>query len=259
MANSDRNYVGVITLFTKEVYRYLQIPSQTFVPPLLTALLYILIFGQFLGSRIEEILPGVGYIDFMVPGLLMMNVINGAFMGTSFGLYLNRFQNAVQEVLVAPLSYLEMGFGFVVAGAIRGILTGLGVYAIAIFFTGASITHFGAFLYFLTVTSLLFSALGAIVGMWAKSFEQINIPQTFILLPLSFLGGVFHSAALLPEPYSTITRLNPIFYMVNGIRGSMIGVSDTSPAFAASVVGVLALGAFIWCVYLFKSGYRLRS
>jgi ABC-2 type transport system permease protein len=259
MTLSQYNFVGIRTLLVKEIYRFLGIPSQTIAPPLLSALLYILIFGQFIGSRIENILPGVSYIDFMVPGLLMMNVVNGAFMGTSFGLYLYRFQNSIQEILVAPLSYLEMGFGFMLAGALRGIVTGLGVYVLAIFFTSATIAHFGQFLFFLVISSILFSALGAIVGMWAQNFEQINLPQTFLLLPLSFLGGVFHSASLLPEPYSTLTRLNPIFYMVNGIRGGMIGVSDTSPWLAGVIVGVMGLAAFIWCVRLFQTGWRLRT
>lgn len=253
------NYVGLTTLFLRELYRFVQIPAQTIVPPLLTSLLYILIFGQFLGSRIQEILPGVGYIDFMVPGLLMMNVISSAFMGSSFGIYITRFQNSIQEVLVAPLSYAEMGTGYVMASTIRGIVTGLGIYLIAIFFTSASIAHFWLFLYFLFATSFLFSTIGAIIGMSAKNFESINLPNTFIVLPLSFLGGVFHSVSLLPPTYALITKLNPIFYMVNGIRSSMIGVSDTNALFAAVIVGAMALIAFVWCVYLFSIGYKLKS
>ncbi len=257
--NGERNWIGVATLFKREINRFMSIPSQTFVPPLLTSLLYILVFGRILGSRIQEIVPGVGYIDFMVPGLLMMNVINGSFMGTSFGLYLNRFQNAIQEVLVAPLSYVEMGIGFIIAGAVRGILTGIGVYIVALFFTHARFVDFGGFLYFLVASSILFSALGSVLGMWAQNFEQINLPQTFIILPLSFLGGVFNSIRLLPSSFAFLVQLDPIFYMVNGIRGSMIGVSDTPALFAGTIVGVMAIAAFIWCVYLFRSGYHLRT
>lgn len=252
------NFTGVWTLFLREVYRFLQMPGQTIVPPLLSSLLYILVFGRLIGTRVGEIIPGVGYIDFMIPGILMMNVVGGAFMSTSFGIYISKMQNAIQEVLVAPLSYVEMGLGYVAAGALRGVLTGLGVYLVAIFFTDASIAHFWSFLFFLFITSALFSALGAIVGLWANSFEHINIPNTFILMPLSFLGGVFHSVQLLPETYATLTKLNPIFYMVNGIRGSMIGVSDTPPLQAATIVVILTVAAFVGCVYLFRSGYRLR-
>ena len=252
------NYIGLQTFVSQELLRIKRVWIQTLVTPWVSALLYILIFGQIVGRRIGAI-SGISYIDFVVPGLLMMNVINGAFSGTSFGLYLHRFQNAIQEVLVAPLSYFEMGIGFVAAGALRGILTGLGVFFIAIFFTSASIAHFWQFLFFLIATSLLFSSLGAVIGMWAQNFEQINLPQIFILLPMSFLGGVFHSTALLPEPYATISKLNPIFYMINGIRGSMIGVSDTNPLTASIVIIVLTALSFTLCVKLFNRGYHLRT
>lgn len=253
------NWVGLKTLLAKEIKRFLSMVGQTIAPPLLTSLLYILVFGHFLGSRIQEIVPGVSYIDFIVPGILMMHVVSGAFMNASFAIYLGKLQNSIQEVLVAPLSYIEMALGYVLAGAARGVVIGLGVYLIAVYFTTASIMHFWSFLYFLVVTSLLCSALGAMVGLWAKSFEHINIPNTFLILPLSFLGGVFHSIKLLPPSFARWSYLNPIFYMVNGIRSSMIGASDVSPALAGLVVGALAILFFIWCVHLFRIGYRLRS
>jgi ABC-2 type transport system permease protein len=253
------NTVGLATLAAKEVRRFLGMVGQTIGPPLLTSLLYIYIFGQLLGERIEHLLPGVSYIDFIVPGLLMMNAISGAFMQTSFAIYLGKLQGSIQEVLVAPLSYAEMALGYVTAAVARGVVVGLGIYVIAVLFTAATVQHFWAFSYFLVVTSLLFAALGAVTGLWAKSFEFINIPNTFVLLPLSFMGGVFHSVALLPGGLAVATRLNPIFYMVNGIRWSMIGQADVDPLTAALVVGVLALASFLWCVHLFRIGYRLRS
>jgi ABC-2 type transport system permease protein len=259
MRGRQVNWIGLGTLLAKEVRRFLAMPGQTIFPPLLTSLLYILIFGQLLGSRIQDILPGVSYIDFIVPGILMMNVVSGAFMNASFAIYLGKLQNSIQEVLVAPLSYAEMALGYVLAGALRGVLIGLGVYLIGVALTTATVLHFGSFLYFLVVTSLLCSALGAAVGLWAKSFEHINIPSTFIILPLSFLGGVFHSVRLLPPTFARLSFLNPIFYMVNGIRSSMIGASDVSVAGAAAAVGVLAAASFLWCVRLFRIGYRLRS
>lgn len=255
----DVNWIGLKTLLTREIKRFLGMIGQTVAPPLLTSLLYILVFGRLLGSRIQEIVPGVAYIDFIVPGILMMNVISGAFMNASFAIYLGKLQNSIQEILAAPLSYLEMSLGYVLAGAARGVFIGLGVYFIAIYFTTATIMHLGAFLYFLVITSILCSSLGAIVGLWAKSFEHINIPNTFLILPLSFLGGVFHSVSLLPPALARISYFNPIFYMVNGIRGSMIGASDVSLGGAALVVGVMAVIVFLWCVYLFRIGYRLRS
>ena len=253
------NWVGLQTLLFREIKRFLSMIGQTVAPPLLTSLLYILVFGHLLGSRIQEIVPGVSYIDFIVPGILMMNVVSGAFMNASFAIYLGKLQNSIQEVLVAPLSYMEMALGYILAGAARGVFIGLGVYVIAIYFTTAGIQHLGAFLFFLVMTSILCSALGAIVGLWARSFEHINIPNTFLILPLSFLGGVFHSITLLPPSLARLSYFNPIFYMVNGVRGSMIGTSDVSPYLAGAVVSALALIFVLWCVYLFRIGYRLRS
>src|SRR3989344_4074465 len=163
------NWVGFRTLLIKEIKRFLSMIGQTIAPPLLTSLLYILVFGHLLGSRIQEIVPGVSYIDFIVPGILMMNVISGAFMNASFAIYLGKLQGSIQEVLVAPLSYIEMALGYVLAGAARGILVGLGVYLIAVFFTRATVLHFWGFCYFLLATSILFASLGAIVGLWAQS------------------------------------------------------------------------------------------
>lgn len=252
------NYIGAKTLLIREVRRFLKIWVQTILPPLISSFLYIVIFGRLLGSRIDQI-NGVAYIDFIVPGILMMNVIGSAFANTSSSIYISRFQNNIQELLVSPLSYLEIVLGFVIAGMIRGIVVGLGIYGIALFFTSASILNFWLFLYFLIITALLFSALGGVVGLWAKSFDQINLPNTFILIPLSYLGGVFHSLTIVPAIFATISKFNIIFYMVNGIRYSMIGISDVSPWWCALITGVLAVVAIAWCVYLFKTGYRLRG
>jgi len=253
------NWVGLTTLISREVRRFIKIWAQSLLPPIITSLLYILIFGHFLGSSIQEILPGVSYIDFMIPGLLMMNVISGAFSNTSASIYIGKFQNSIQELLVAPFSYVEMVLGYIIASTLRGVLVGLGVYIIAIFFTSATILHFWFFLFFILATSILFSCLGAIVGLWGQTFDHINLPQTFILLPLSFFGGVFHSIRLLPDWVQTLSRVNPVFYMVNGIRASMIGSADVGILQAAIVVSILAIIAFILCVYLFRSGYNLRS
>lgn len=252
------NYIGVKTLLWREVKRFLVIWIQTIVPPLVSSSLYIIIFGRLLGPRIQTI-SGVPYIDFIVPGILMMNVIGGAFANTSSSIYISRFQGHIQELLVSPLSYMEIVLGYVLAGMLRGVFIGLGIYCIALFFTSATIVHFGAFLYFLFITSILFSALGAAVGLWAKSFDHINLPNTFILIPLSYLGGVFHSISIVPPLLATISGFNIIFYMVNGIRYSMIGVSDTSLPLAVTVVGALTLLALGLCVYLFKKGYNLRA
>lgn len=253
------NWIGLYTLYLRELRKTFKLAVQTVFPPIISSLLYILIFGNILGSRIQNILPGVSYIDFMIPGLLMMNVISASFSNTSSSIYVGKLQNSLSELLVAPLSYTEIVLGFVLAATTRGLVVGLGVYGVALFFTTTSIAHFGLFLFFLIATSLLFASLGAIVGLWGKSFDHINLPNTFILLPLSFFGGVFHSVRLLPEWMATVSYFNPIFYMVNGIRSSMIGVSDVGATSAASVVVVLTIISFFACVRMFQRGYNLRS
>ncbi|MFA7286331.1 MAG: ABC transporter permease [Patescibacteria group bacterium] len=253
------NWVGLYTLYIRELRKTFKLAVQTVFPPIISSLLYIVVFGNILGSRIENILPGVSYIDFMIPGLLMMNVISASFTNTSSSIYIGKLQNTLSELLVAPLSYTEIVLGFVLAATTRGLVVGLGVYGVALFFTTASISHFWAFLFFLIATSLLFASLGGIVGLWGKSFDHISLPNTFILLPLSFFGGVFHSVRLLPDWMATVSHFNPIFYMVNGIRFSMIGISDVNSLIAAAVVIALTIFSFAMCVRMFQRGYNLRS
>lgn len=253
------NYIGVWTLFLREMKRSFQIPIQTIFPPLITSLLYIFVFGSILGSRISEILPGVNYVDFMIPGLLMMNVIGSSFAGTSSNVFIGKMLHTHEEMLVAPLSYIEMVAGFILAATLRGVAIGVLIYLVAIFFTVSTIANFFTFLFFLFGTSFLFACLGAMVGLWGKTFDHINMPNTFILVPLSFMGGVFHSVKLLPDWVATASLFNPIFYMINGIRDSMLGVSDINVQISAIVLLVLTVIAFAATVRLFQSGYNLRS
>ncbi|MFA5954288.1 MAG: ABC transporter permease [Patescibacteria group bacterium] len=253
------NWVGLATLYWREIRRTFQVSMQTIFPPIITSLLYILIFGNVLGSRIQEILPGVSYIDFMIPGLLMMNVISASFSSSSAVIYIGKLQNTTSELLVAPLSYLEIVLGFVLAATTRGLIVGMGVYGVALFFTTATFAHFWMFLYFVLATSLLFGAVGAMVGLWAETFDHVNLPNTFVLLPLSFFGGVFHSIRLLPSWMQTLSQANPVFYMVNGIRASMIGTADVPMYVSAIVVLLLAAVSLTFCVRLFQKGYNLRS
>ena len=253
------NWIGLSTLVIRETKRVFAIPMQTLFPPVITSLLYIFVFGNVLGDRIDEILPGVGYIDFMVPGLLMMNVISSAFASTSSVVYIGKMMKTHEELLVAPLSYVEMVLGFIAAATLRGVIIGSIIYAVAVGFTASTIGNPLGFLFFLIVVSFLFASLGAIVGWWGKTFDHINLPNTFILLPLSFLGGVFHSVKLLPEWVATVTYFNPIFYMINGIRASMLGVADVSIGLAALVVVVLTFVSFSYAVWLFQRGYSLRN
>ena len=252
------NIIGLQTLVWQEIQRFLRVWIQALVSPWINALLYILIFGVVVGSRIDTI-AGVSYIDFVLPGIVMMNVIGAAYMQGAFGLYFKRFARHIEEVLTAPFSYFELLLGFVTAGVVRGLLVGLGVYVIALFFTTATIAHLFLFIFYSVAVSLIFTFIGLLVGLWSDNFEQLSVLQTFVITPLTFLGGVFNSVSMLPEKAQMIAKLNPFFYFVDGLRYSMIGVREANVwvGFFLIVGLIVGFGGLTW--YLFYKGWRLRS
>jgi ABC-2 type transport system permease protein len=252
------NIIGLQTHVQKEIQRFMRVAVQTLVSPWINALLYILIFGYVVGSRID-LIAGVSYIDFVLPGVLMLNLISSSYSQTSSSLYFQRFARHIEEILTAPLSHFEVMFGYVVAGVIRGMIVGLGVYGIAIFFSAASMANVGWFLFYSISVSLIFSLLGLLVGFWAEGFEQLAILNTFIITPLTFLGGVFNSITMLPEKAQFWVQLNPFFYFVDGLRYAMIGVQEANQAIGLAVILglILVLGSLVW--YLFKIGWKIRT
>ena len=251
------NWIGLYTFIRREIDRMLRVATQTLLTPWISALLYIFIFGHVVGRRIESI-AGVEYIDFVLPGILMMNVISSAFSHTSSSLHFQRFIRHIEELLVAPFSHVEMVIGFVVGGVVRAVILGLGVYVIAVFFGAAGMTHFGLFVFYTVSIATVFALLGMLVGLWAQSFEQLSVLNTFVIMPLTFLGGVFYSINMLPEKLQAFALLNPFFYFIDGIRYSMIGVKESNHAVGVAVI--LFLGITLWLVVvgLFKRGWRLR-
>jgi len=252
------NWIGLYTLTRREVERTFRLPTQTLVTPWITALLYIFIFGKVVGSRIEYI-SGVPYINFVLPGILMLNIIAGSFAASSSTVYFKRFIRDIEEILVAPLSYGEMIIGFTVSAVVRSILIAIGILVIAIFFGGANIDHFPLFLFYVATVSAIFALLGIITGLWAKGFEQFSLLNTFLITPLSFLGGVFYSVEMLPKNMQFIALYNPFFYFIDGIRYSMIGIREGGRGIGFVIIlGLVALlGVIVW--YLFKIGWRLRA
>lgn len=252
------NIIGLQTFISREIQRFLRTFVQTILSPWISALLYILVFGIIIGKNIS-LIGGVKYIDFVLPGIVMLNVITSSFSNTAFSLYFQRFARHIEEILVAPISYLEMIIGYVVGGVARGLVVGVGVYVIAIFFSAATIMHFGLFLFYAIAVSVIFSLLGLLVGLWSDSFEQLSLLNTFLITPLTFLGGVFNSISMLPEKAQIFARLNPFFYFVDGFRYSMIGVSESNIWIGIiMIVGlILVLGGTVW--YLFKIGWRIRN
>ena len=231
---------------------------QTLVTPWLSALLYIFVFGYVVGQRIDTI-AGVSYINFVLPGIVMMNVLTSSFAHTSSAIFPARYFKNIQEVLVSPLSYFEMMVAYMTGGMLRGIIAGLLVFVTAAFFSAASIANFWLLLFYITFVSAIFSLFGIIVGLWANGFEQINIIPTFVITPLIFLGGVFFSLELLPYKLQILAQWNPFFYFVDGMRFAMIGIREGSATVGFVLIISLAvfLGIVVW--NLFRTGWHLRG
>ena len=251
------NIIGLWTFVRRELGRFSRVAVQTLITPWISALLYIFVFGRIVGSRIDSI-GGVEYIDFVLPGILMMNIIMGAFMQTAFSLYFQRFARHIEEVLVAPLAYWEMIIGHIIGGVLRAVVVGAGIYVIAVLFSAASFTHVGLFIFYALSVAILFSLIGLLIGLWAQSFEQLNILNTFIIMPLSFLGGMFNSISMLPPLLKKFIVFNPFFYFIDGIRYAMIGVHEANTGIGILVIigSLFVLGGLLW--HLFRIGYRLR-
>lgn len=252
------NWIGLYTLTRREVERTFRLPTQTLITPWINALLYVFIFGKVVGSRID-LIAGVPYINFVLPGILMLNIIMGSFTASSSSVYFKRFIKDIEEILVAPLSYAEMIIGFTVSAVVRSVLISIGILVIAVFFGGASVSHVPLFLFYVAIVSAIFALLGIIIGLWANGFEQFNIISTFLITPLSFLGGVFYSVEMLPEKAQFIALYNPFFYFIDGIRYSMIGIREANELVGYVIVLGLFAALFGTTVYLFKIGWRLRE
>jgi ABC-2 type transport system permease protein len=246
------------TLFIKEIRRFSKVWLQTVLSPLVTTSLYFLVFGVALGSRLREI-SGVPYIQFVVPGLVMMTMIRDSFLNTSSSLFQSKINGTITDILVAPIGALEMLLAYVGAAMIRAILVGALVYLVALTFTWFPLHHIGWTLFFTVFVTATLAMSGMVAALWAERFDHLAIFPNFVLLPLAFLGGVFYSIDLLPEPWNTVSRLNPLLYMVNGLRYGFLGVADVSPTASAAVVLVSFLVLLGVSSALLRSGYNLRS
>ena len=207
--------LGLRTLLDKEVRRFMRVPGQTLLSPVVTTTLYFVVFGFSLGSQLREV-DGVPYARFIVPGLVTLGVISNAFLNTASSLFVMKLQGTILDLLVSPLSYGEILAGFVGAAVVRGLLIGVVMWVVAAVFTGFGLAHPLFALLLLVLVAVAFSALGLMTAVWASSFEQVNFIPTFIITPLTFLGGVFYSAHMLPPALRRFTLVNPVFYMVDG-------------------------------------------
>ncbi len=253
-----RNLTGFRTLLEREVYRFLTVFKQTILPPVISSFLFIFIFGFFLGKDLE-MRDGMPYLVFLVPGLTMMYIIESAYANTSSSLFIARWSGHIQELLVSPLSYAEMVLAMILGGLARSLTTAAGVYAVSLLFSQTPILHPWLVIYFSLFVSLTFSCLGMIVGLLAEEWEHLSILTTFVVTPLIYFGGVFHSAQNIPHIFQVLMHCNPIFYMVSGMRYGMLENSDVNLTISMSVVFVSFIALFSITVWLFRIGYKLRK
>ncbi len=256
--NPRQKYIAFLTIFRKEVKKSFRTWKQTFLPAVITTVLYFLIFGTFIGSQIKS-MGGFSYMAFIVPGLVLMAVLNNSFQSMLSKFYFLKFQKTIQEILVSPMPAWLVVLGYVSSSVFNGFVIGGLVLFSASFFEPVHIAHpLFAFLVVL-LTSTFFALLGLVNAIYAKTFDDISIVQTFVLTPLTYLGGVFYSIALLPTFWQNISLANPILYMINAFRFSMLGVSDISPGTSTFVLIGCITAVFLWVLYLFKTGRGLKA
>ncbi|AFU98025.1 ABC transporter permease [Simiduia agarivorans] len=255
---AQAQWISFSTIVRKEIRRFTRIWVQTLLPPAITMALYFVIFGALIGERIGE-MGGFSYMEFVVPGLIMMSVLTNSYSNVVSSFYSAKFQHSIEELLVSPTPNYVILAGYIVGGVSRGLAVGVIVTLLSLLFTDLKIHHVGVTVTIVVLTSVLFSLMGLINAVFANSFDDISIIPTFVLTPLTYLGGVFYSIDLLPEFWQGVSQLNPILYVVNSFRYGILGVSDVSVALSIGGVLVFILGLFVWSLWLLNHGKRLRS
>lgn len=251
-------WVALKSIWKKEITRFMRIWIQTLFPPVITMSLYFVIFGNLIGKRVGD-MGGVDYIQFIVPGLIMMSVITNSYANVSSSFFGAKFQKSIEELLVAPVPTHVIIAGFVGGGVSRGILVGILVTLVSLFFVPLEVHSWAMIVITLLMTSIVFSLAGLLNAIFAKSFDDISIVPTFVLTPLTYLGGVFYSLTLLPEFWQMVSKLNPIVYMISGFRYGFLGISDVSITTTLSVLTAFMV-VFYGCTwYLIEKGRGLRT
>jgi ABC-2 type transport system permease protein len=251
--NLALNLVAAKTIIRKEMVRVLRIWVQTIVPPAITMTLYFIIFGNLIGRRIGT-MDGFDYMQYIAPGLIMMSVITNSYGNVVSSFFGAKFGKHLEEMLVAPMSYATIIIGHVAGGVLRGLLVGALVTVIALFFTRLEVAHPFITISIVLLSSIVFSLAGFINAVFAKKFDDISIVPTFVLTPLTYLGGVFYSISMLPEFWQNVSRLNPILYMVNAFRYGILGTSDIGIGQAYIILFVFVVLLFSGCMYLMRRG-----
>ncbi len=252
------NYRAVYAIFMFELSRSRRTLLQRLVSPVISTALYIVVFGAAIGSRISDI-DGVEYGAFIVPGLVMLILLTQSVAHASFGIYFPRFTGTIYEILSAPVSYVELVIGYVGFAASKAIFLGILILATAALFVPLRIAHPIWMVSFLVLTAIAFSLLGFIIGLWADGFEKLQVIPMLVITPLTFLGGAFYSTSVLPPVWQTMTRLNPIFYLISGLRWSFFEIADVGVGVSLAMTLLFLLICLVVVWWIFKTGYRLRA
>lgn len=252
------NFRGIWAIYTFEMGRTWRTIGQSIASPVLSTVLYFIVFGAAIGSHMQSI-DGVPYGAFIVPGLIMLTVLSQSVSNASFGIYFPRFTGTIYEILSAPLSFIEIVIGYVGAAASKSILIGIIVLITATFFVPLQVAHPFWMIFFLVMTSVTFSLLGFIIGIWADGFEKLQLIPLLVITPLTFLGGSFYSIHMLPPFWRDISLANPVVYLVSGFRWSFYEQGDVSLSTSVTMIGVFTLLCLVIIRWIFKTGYRLRK
>ena len=252
-----QNFIALQTILTKEILRFMRIWSQTLLPPAITMSLYFIIFGKFIGSQLRDV-NGFTYIQYIVPGLVMMSVMTSAYANTASSFFLTKFNKSIEEMLVSPMSNFIILLGFLLGGTVRGILVGIIVLLISFLFTHVPIYHAGIVIFMSILTAMVFSLGGIINGIFAKRFDDISFIPTFVLTPLTYLGGVFYSVNQLPPFWRSISMFNPVLEMVDTCRFGLVGVSDVNIFFGFGLVVILFVVMFFRAWLLLHRGTGIK-
>ncbi len=256
--NFQEQWVALVTIMRKEVKRYLRIWTQTLLPSAITMSLYFVIFGSLIGSRIGD-MGGFTYMQFVVPGLIMMAIVTNSYSNVVSSFFGSKFNHSVEELLVSPTPNYIILLGYVVGGVSRGLLVAVIVTLVSLFFTDLHMHSFAVVVIIVLMTSILFALAGFINAVYANNFDDISIIPTFVLTPLIYLGGVFYSMDLLPDFWAAVSKLNPLVYVVNAFRYGVLGVSDVSLGVAFGMITVFTVVAWCYSMHLLNTGKRLRQ
>lgn len=250
------NWPGFYTLLRRETYRFLRLFRQTIIPPLITTLLFILIFGFSLGANIREI-HGFPYIIFIIPGLAQNGILTNAYANSSTSLFMARLERSIENLLIAPLNYIHIVLAFILGATLRGLTIGYATLLISSFFYDIPLPHPALLFFSWTLSSALFGALGLMSALLAESWDHIALFTNFVITPFIYLGGTFYSVNMLPEFWRKVSYFNPIFYCIDSTRYAMLGASDVPAGYSFALIAALTVLSILACTLMFKKGYKL--